>query len=802
MISTANGLGIDTLEGLSIARGIPIDLLLDNVKRSGKGYILKGENDQTQYRPDKPFSDKDGKQIKYVTPKGKPYDAMIPVYEGMFGIVSYVGKNDRLWIVEGFFKALSLIAKGIYAIAICGVNMGLTPKKLGEPQLVPALRRENLKGVTKVGIIFDGDIFTNTNVLLAQRALAKKLIAAGYDVLIASGTWVKDRSVPVSDEEKGIDDYINYHKLDTDGVKALLEKAYSLDDWEKKYPVANNSSKSRKSGSNSKSHAATVSLLAEFYRDRIRLNQMTNEIEKDGKEYYIDSSFIHISQETGLELSKGYAIDYLIEVARNNAYHPVVEYLNSVKDKATSLDTKTALSELHKMLSQITGVQDKLHLTFITKTLVAAVNRVFKPGCFFKRVCVFYGKQDAGKSSFWRELAGDKFFNSSYKGTTDKHDLMSLHSAWFNEIAEFDKVYRKTDVANLKAVISDPFDKVVLPYGRSTVTLHRRSVLVASTNKQDILLDPTGHTRFWVVAIPGKINFQSLLEYRDLIWACAYNLFESGYSYELSEDEQVASAANNEKYTSFDPLFDAVEDACRVIGWVKDSEEYVTMPEIYTYLYPESDGKALKPGDWKPISDALTRLGYTSGHKVRRNGKTTSVWKLKKVEDLTVTTVTEAESHTGQVLPLCYRTVTDTQPTVTDASKTLPLEDNGNGTVTPTVTPTGQGLQPSVTAVTVETKTFSEVLSHLPSRPTLSDGMTEIDPQPEVGDWVEIISDSLTSPRTKGRKFEVCEVCPGYGVKLIHVKEGTAKKKPEKVVLDPVKYKDVRLVGKQQQLAF
>ncbi|MBK1986955.1 DUF3854 domain-containing protein [Sphaerospermopsis aphanizomenoides BCCUSP55] len=802
MALTANEISIDTLEGLSIAREIPTDLLLDNVKRSGKGYILKGDNDQIQYRPDKPFSDKDGKPIKYVTPKGKPYDAMIPVYEGMFGIVHYVGKNDRLWIVEGFFKALSLIAKGIYAIAICGVTMGLTPKRLGEPQLVPALRRENLKGITKVGIIFDGDIFTNTNVFLAQRALAKKLIAAGYDVLIASGTWVKDRSVPVSDKEKGIDDYINHHKLDTDGVKALLEKAYSLDEWERRYPVASNSSKSRKSGGNSKSHAKTVSLLAEFYRDRIRLNQMTNEIEKDGKEYYIDSSFIHISQETGIELAKSYAIDYLVEVARQKAYHPVIEYLNSIKDKAVNISTDDALPHIHKMLSEITGVQDKLHLTFITKTLVAAVNRVFRPGCFFKRVCVFYGKQDAGKSSFWRELAGDKFFNSSYKGTTDKDDLMALHSAWVNEIAEFDKVYRKTDVANLKAVISDPFDKVRLPYGRTIQTLYRRSILVASTNKQDILLDPTGHTRFWVVDIPGKIDFKSLLEYRDLIWACAYKLFESGYSYELSEDEQIASAANNERYTSFDPLFDAVEDACRVVGWIKDSEEYVTISEIYTHLYPESDGKALKPGDWKPISDALTRLGYTSGHKVRRNGKTTSVWKLKKVEDFTVTTVTEAESHAGQALPLCYRPVTDTQPAVTDVPKTLPSDVHGNATVTPTVTPTVQGLQPSVTAVTVESPTFSDVMPSLPSKTPLPNGMTEVDPQPEVGDWVEIISDTYSYPCVKGAKFEVSEVCPGYGVKLFHIKKGTAKKNPSKVVLAPVSFKDVRLVEKQEQMAF
>lgn len=232
------------------------------------------------------------------------------------------------------------------------------------------------------------------------------------------------------------------------------------------------------------------------------------------------------------------------------------------------------------------------------------------------------------------------------------------------------------------------------------------------------------------------------------------------------------------------------------MGWFKDSEEYVTIPEIYTHLYPESDGKGLKPNDWKPISDALTRLGYTSGHSVRKNGKPIKAWKLEKVENLTVTTVTEAEPQAGQALPLCYRPVTDTQPAVTDAPKTLPSDAHGNATVTPTVTPAMQGLQPSVTVVTVESPTFSDVMPNLSAKTPLPNGMTEIDPQPEVGDWVEITSDSLASPTIKGKKFEVGEVCPGYGVKLIHIKAGTAKKNPQKVLLAPISYKDVRLVEK------
>ncbi|MEA5579432.1 VapE domain-containing protein [Anabaena sp. UHCC 0451] len=797
MALTIDSNDITTVAGASREWDIPSEWIEANAIRDDKkkAWVIGHKGNHPQLRFDDPKPDAKGKKLRYKSQFGSKPDAYIPYcpdgqrYDEKFSDGLFTGENsldEFVLITEGFKKAIKGCSEGIFTVGSTGIWNSLTRDDNGNKKLVPTLQAIYDSRVRNFIIGYDADCATNSDVHKSTIELAKILVGMGCTVKVITGLWQPEQG-------KGMDDFISQNGIEA--FRAILEKAYTLDAYIDEF---GDKPKTRKQSSNSnkKTHADIVAELSEYYGNRIRLNEMTNEIEKDGKEYYLDSSFIHISQETGIELAKTYAIEYLIEVARNNAYHPVVDYLNSVKNKAANLDTEAALSKLGIMLSEITGVTDKLHLTFISKTLVAAVNRVFRPGCFFKRVCVFYGKQDAGKSSFWRELAGDKFFNSSYKGTTDKHDLMSLHSAWINEIAEFDKVYRKTDVANLKAVISDPFDKLVLPYSRTTVTLQRSSILVASTNKQDILLDPTGHTRFWVVEIPGKIDFKSLIEYRDLIWACAYNLFASGYSYELSEDEQVASAANNEKYTSFDPLYDAVEDACRVVGWIKDSEEYVTIPEIYTHLYPELDGKALKSGDWKPIADALTRLDYTSNHSVRRNGKTVKAWKLKKVEDLTVTTVTEAESHTGQALPLCYRPVTVTQPTVTDTPKTLPSDVHGNATVTPTVTPMGQGLQPSVTAVTAETETFSEVPPNLSPKTPLPNGITEVERNPDAGDWVEIISDNLISPLVKGAKFEVSEVCPGYGVKLIQVKKGTAKKNPEKAVLAPVSYKDVRLVGK------
>ena len=43
-------------------------------------------------------------------------------------------------------------------------------------------------------------------------------------------------------------------------------------------------------------------------------------------------------------------------------------------------------------------------------TLIAAVARVFEPGCKFDNCFVIVGKQGARKSTFWSTLGGPFFF--------------------------------------------------------------------------------------------------------------------------------------------------------------------------------------------------------------------------------------------------------------------------------------------------------------------------------------------------------------------------------------------------------
>ena len=118
-------------------------------------------------------------------------------------------------------------------------------------------------------------------------------------------------------------------------------------------------------------------------------------------------------------------------------------------------------------------------------TLIAAVARVFDPGCKFDNACVLMGPQGARKSSFWAALA-DNFFSDALKDINGKDALMTLHSAWLTEFAELDSMTTKRQAGEVKAFLSQSTDIFRVPYGKVTEKFPRRGIVVGSTNRQKI----------------------------------------------------------------------------------------------------------------------------------------------------------------------------------------------------------------------------------------------------------------------------------------------------------------------------
>lgn len=250
----------------------------------------------------------------------------------------------------------------------------------------------------------------------------------------------------------------------------------------------------------------------------------------------------HLARNHGYEAGKEDLIDGMVEMSQRRRFHPVKEYLGALRwDGVSRLDT---------WLAQYLGC-DEDEAPYVSavgrKTLVAAVARVYDPGCKFDHVLVLEGQQNLGKSGVCKVLAGEWF--SDFKLNLGKmpDTVQMMQGKWIVEMAELHTA-RVSDVDEIKAFLTRTKDEARFAYGRLPGEYKRQGIFIGTFN-------PTGdgtwmkddeNRRWWPVrcrAVVGRhFDFAGLKAVRDQLWAEAVALYKKGEALTM-ETEQLQDAA-------------------------------------------------------------------------------------------------------------------------------------------------------------------------------------------------------------------------------------------------------------------
>jgi predicted P-loop ATPase len=265
--------------------------------------------------------------------------------------------------------------------------------------------------------------------------------------------------------------------------------------------------------------------------DAIRFNTFTQQIEIKGQALEGAERFYLNLAEMGYKVGKELAIDCLVQVANENLYDPVTEYLNrnALEVEPTYIDR---LATAYLRPGDEVQPEPTIYDEMLKRTLIGAVARAFSPGCKHDTACVIMGDQGAYKSSFWQCLGGP-FFSDALGDITSKDDIMVLHRSWMMEWAELDHITNRKHAGQVKAFLSQAVDLLRVPYGKAVESFPRRGIIVGTTNKTaGFLVDETGNRRFWVIPTTktqqDQINTAALLLERDAIWSAAVHAHRNG----------------------------------------------------------------------------------------------------------------------------------------------------------------------------------------------------------------------------------------------------------------------------------
>ena len=281
-------------------------------------------------------------------------------------------------------------------------------------------------------------------------------------------------------------------------------------------------------------------------------------------------------------------------VASENRYHPIRDYLEKLKwDGQPRIDN---------LLPRYLGADcDDYTKEIMRLLMLAAIHRVYEPGCKFEIMVCLVGGQGAGKSTFFRFLAiNDEWFSDDLKRMDDDNVYRKMQGHWIIEMSEMMATVNAKSIEDIKSFISRQKETYKIPYETHPEDRPRQCVFVGTSNNMDFLpLDRTGNRRFAPVLVHPERAEKHILEdekesreYIRQAWAEAMELYRNGF-------HELKLSGKTEEYLKEMQKDFMPEDAKVGIiqNWLDElAEDYVCSIMIYKEAFSHEYDT---PKDWE-----------------------------------------------------------------------------------------------------------------------------------------------------------------------------------------------------------
>lgn len=281
-----------------------------------------------------------------------------------------------------------------------------------------------------------------------------------------------------------------------------------------------------------------------------------------------DVAFIRTEVEKELQFyNRDKTYDAISNIAMENKFHPVKDYLDNLK-----WDGKKRVENIFTTL--LDADDDELTHLMTKLWFIAAVKRVYEPGCKFDSMILLSGEHGIGKSVACRKLSKGRyceFSTDELRTEGHKKDLYDkLGGVWIANGDEM-KLTQKTMEA-VKSLISAEKFKYRKAYGHFDSEFPIHCVFIGSTNEEEMLKDYSTLTerRFWVIkchkkTIDSRVGDILTDEYVDQLWAEAVQMYKENINtplYIADRKMQIEFAEKQKQYKTFNnnPVVDYVRD--------------------------------------------------------------------------------------------------------------------------------------------------------------------------------------------------------------------------------------------------
>lgn len=258
-------------------------------------------------------------------------------------------------------------------------------------------------------------------------------------------------------------------------------------------------------------------------------------------------------------LNAGWLTTFLHTIGMRNPLNPVGEWIDSAP-----WDGIDRLPAIYATVRVAEDYPAELKETLLRRWFLSATAAATRRGRFHCRgVLTLQGPQGIGKTTWIASLmpAGDLrnqcIKRDHHMDGASKDSILGAISHWITEIGELDSSFRK-DIARLKGFLTNDCDKVRPPYGRVELEYDRRTVFAATVNEGQFLVDATGNTRFWTIAVQS-LDYLHTVDMQQL-FAQLRGLLDQGEQWWLTAEEEKALEGYNLRHRSVSAIAERILD--------------------------------------------------------------------------------------------------------------------------------------------------------------------------------------------------------------------------------------------------
>lgn len=303
-------------------------------------------------------------------------------------------------------------------------------------------------------------------------------------------------------------------------------------------------------------------------------------------------------------------------VAERSTFHPVRDWLSSLAWDGTI--------RLPTFPSVYLGAEDTAyHRAIFSRWMIAAVARIYRPGCQVDNALILEGEQGRRKTRAIQVLVGDDWYaNGSFDLRNYRQAAEAIQGRWVVEMGELASMAR-ADVETWKNFSTIRIDHYQRPYGKEVEDRPRQCIFAGTTNQRQYLTDETGARRNWGLRIgDARIDTAPIERDREQLWAEAVVRFQAGEQWWLTDEEEPLQVDEQEQRR--------IEDTweARIAAWLATTGEPVTVERVLRECMT-IDTCDQQERDRRRAAQAMRLAGWEQTRQLGPRGARVKIWEVK-----------------------------------------------------------------------------------------------------------------------------------------------------------------------------